>query len=39
MVEIAVGQGKYDIPSAIALAKQIPTGTEAYKSSAGQSKL
>jgi len=39
MLRIAVDRGKYDIPSAIALAKQIPTGTEAYKAAQEQIKL
>jgi len=38
MLRIAVDRGKY-IPSAIALAKQIPTGTEAYKAAQEQIKL
>lgn len=39
LLRIAQDRGKYDIPGAIAIAKQIPAGTDSYKSAQEQIKL
>lgn len=39
LLRIAQDRGRYDIPGAIAIAKQIPAGTDSYKSAQEQIKL
>ena len=39
LLRIAQDRGRYDIPGAITIAKQIPAGTDSYKSAQEQIKL